>query len=275
MGTEVFPPQQGEALRELTRQRPDLHGVCASRWRLADLRTVLPWLRHYSLPGVCQALRRLKVKRKQGRTHIHSPDPDYLLKMSKIERACKLAQKYPARVNLLYGDEFSFYRQPIIGGSGVYYPVGISEEPVFELAHGYNTRHRASGTLDRHTGKVVWVEGRVVGVDALCEHLEKVRGAYPDRILFLVWDNWFVHRHAKVVSKAAELHIHLLWLPTYAPWANPIEKLWRWLKQKHIRNHHLAAEWEVLKQRVRDFLNSFADGSADLLRYVGLYPLPD
>lgn len=46
-------------------------------------------------------------------------------------------------------------------------------------------------------------------------------------------------------------------------------------EQKHIRDHYLAAEWEVLKQRVRDFLNSFADGTADLLRYIGPRPLPD
>src|SRR5437667_6147241 len=37
-GTAGFPPQQGEALRELTRQRPDLHGFPRSRWRLQDLR---------------------------------------------------------------------------------------------------------------------------------------------------------------------------------------------------------------------------------------------
>ena len=29
--------------------------------------------------------------------------------------------------------------------------------------------------------------------------------------------------------------IEPVWLPTYAPWLNPIEKLWRWLRQE-VRN---------------------------------------
>lgn len=46
----------------------------------------MPWLRSYSLPGVCKALQRLKVKRKQGRLSVHSPDADYLTKMRWIDR---------------------------------------------------------------------------------------------------------------------------------------------------------------------------------------------
>jgi hypothetical protein len=28
-----------------------------------------------------------------------------------------------------------------------------------------------------------------------------------------------------------------VWLPTYAPWLNPIEKLWRWLRQDVLKMH--------------------------------------
>jgi hypothetical protein len=84
-----------------------------------------------------------------------------------------------------------------------------------------------------------------------------------------------------VLTKANELNIHLLWLPTYAPWTNPIEKLWRWLKQSVLHNHQLAEHFDTLKEQVRTFLDQFTLGSpdparsADLLRYVGLLPLPD
>jgi hypothetical protein len=61
-----------------------------------------------------------------------------------------------------------------------------------------------------------------------------------------------------------------VWLPTYAPWLNPIEKLWRWLRQQVLKMHRLAGDWTQLQHRVRAFLDQFADGSAQLLRYVGM-----
>ncbi len=234
------------------------------------MRAVLPWLRSYTLAGVCKALQRLQIKSKAGRLHLHSPDRAYLTKIKWIRRAAALAEQYPHKVSLLYADEFSFYRQPYTGG-GVYYPQG--EEPTSPMYAGYNTRHRVGATLDAHTGKVVWVDGDVVGVQALCKLLEKVRLSYAEQhSIFIVWDNWHVHYQRDVAAKAWELNIQLLWLPTYAPWTNPIEKLWRWLKQTHIRNHRFAGQFPTLVDRVRQFLDSFEHGSHQLLRYVGLPP---
>ena len=269
--TEVFPPQEGDTLKELTRQRPDLHGIPRSRWRLCDLRAVLPALHGYSLLGVCKALRRLGIKRKQGRLCVHSPDTAYSIKIRWIQRACQQATMHPHKVVVLYADELSFYRRPELAGGGLYYPKG--EEPIFPVAASYNTRHRVGAALDMLTGKVVWVEGKIVGVDALCQLLTKVRQAYGEEVtIFIVWDNWHIHYQREVAAKASELNIQLLWLPTYAPWTNPIEKLWRWLKQSVLHNHRLAEQFDLLKEQVRTFLSRFADGSTELLRYVGLLP---
>jgi hypothetical protein len=61
-----------------------------------------------------------------------------------------------------------------------------------------------------------------------------------------------------------------VWLPTYAPWLNPIEKLWRWLRQEVLKMPRWVEDWPQVKQRVPDFLDQFAQGSPDLLRSVGL-----
>ena len=66
--------------------------------------------------------------------------------------------------------------------------------------------------------------------------------------------------------------IQLLQLPTYAPWTNPIEKLWRWVRQSVLHLHGLAEDWEALQQRVIAFMEQFRGGSQALLRYVGLLP---
>jgi len=51
---------------------------------------------------------------------------------------------------------------------------------------------------------------------------------------------------------------------------NPIEKLWRWLCQDVLHLHRLAVDLQALRALVAAFLQQFAQGSADLLRYVGL-----
>ena len=86
----------------------------------------------------------------------------------------------------------------------------------------------------------------------------------------LAWDNGPVHRHPVVQATAAALRIHLRYLPTYVPWTNPIEKLWRWLRQTCIHHHQYADQWEQSKANVQAFLDQFSTGSTALLRYVGL-----
>jgi hypothetical protein len=61
-------------------------------------------------------------------------------------------------------------------------------------------------------------------------------------------------------------------LPTYASRLNPIEKLWRWLKQQVLHLHPLADNLAHLRDQVCEFLNQFAVDSDVLLRYVGLLP---
>jgi hypothetical protein len=73
------------------------------------------------------------------------------------------------------------------------------------------------------------------------------------------------------VSALADLpQIEPVWLPTYAPWLNPIEKLWRLKREQVLTLHRLAGDWDALRKRVNAFLSQFAEESHALLQYVGL-----
>src|SRR5262245_2216982 len=87
---------------------------------------------------------------------------------------------------------------------------------------------------------------------------------------------WPTEPRAAARRKWGELHlpIQLVPLPTYASWLNPIEKLWRKLKQDVLHLHRLADDLPARKARVLAFLARFSDGSLDLLRYVGLTKSP-
>jgi len=124
--------------------------------------------------------------------------------------------------------------------------------------------------LDRPSGLSgqlhCWASQSHRNVPSDCAH----RYAGFDHI-FVAQDNWSIHKHPDVVEALHSLpQIEPVWLPTYAPWLNPIEKLWRWLRQDVLKMHRLAAHWSVLRQKVNAFLDQFAAGSQALLRYVGL-----
>lgn len=87
----------------------------------------------------------------------------------------------------------------------------------------------------------------------------------------VVQDNWSIHHHADVAATQRQLpRIEPLWLPTYAPWLNPIEQLWRWLRRDVLKGHRLAEDWSQLHQWVNAFLDQFAHGSPALLHTVGV-----
>ena len=51
---------------------------------------------------------------------------------------------------------------------------------------------------------------------------------------------------------------------------NPIEKLWRKLKQEVLSLHRCSDAWPELQEQVRTFLQGYDRAAPDLLRYVGL-----
>jgi putative transposase len=80
-----------------------------------------------------------------------------------------------------------------------------------------------------------------------------------------------VHKHPEVLEHLAWYpRIEVLWLPTYAPWTNPIEKLWLKLKSDLLWMHRLSHRWKELIDRVENYLQQFANGDMELLHVVGL-----
>jgi transposase len=262
-------------LLEQIHQSPQLFGVLRSRWTLALLQQLAPALGSLTtLSGVYRRLRRWKVRRKRGRASVTSPDPAYRPKMAAVEAVEKEARQQPAATVLLYSDELTVYRQPPVGSAYGEQKSGGKYQPRAQRSHASNTKLRVVGVLDAVLGRVLFSTASKIGVKELCRFLKTVRQAYGEspRIVF-VWDNWPVHYHPQVVAAATECRIELLYLPTYAPWTNPIEKLWGKLHEEQLSMHASSDRWEALKQRVRSFLEEYNRPAPDLLRYVGL-PLP-
>lgn len=254
----------------LLHQSPRQHGLGRTRWRLQDIGRVLSWLEGMSVPGIYKALKRLGFSRKQALGFIHSPDPAYHDKWRAILKAYQEAMERPEEVEILFMDELTYYRRP--SKAAAYHRRGKSQPHAQEVA-GANTQTRLVAVLNGFTGRVTYLQRSKVGKEALQLFYKLVRAAYPQaKTIYIVQDNWPIHKSPEVMAAMTEHHLSPLFLPTYASWLNPIEKLWRWLRQDVLHLHPLANDLKLLRQQVIGFLDQFSSTSNDLLRYVGLLP---
>jgi hypothetical protein len=281
----------------LLRRDPHELGLSQSRWTLASLRQSCPDLAALSLSGIWRLLARRGFSWKRARQHCISPDPQYAEKLAWIADVLAATDHDSVHQVSLYEDELIFYRQPSLANA---YEVRGPVQPRAQLSYQSNTATRWIATLQPQTGRVIHQRCPRLSIPHLVRFYQQLCAAYPDATtITLIQDNWPVHHHPDLLvalvpqqapfawpkpptwphqpSPAAvrrwgdwALPIQLAPLPTYAPWTNPVEKLWRWLKQEVLHLHRLADDLPALRTQVAAFLDQFVDGSDDLLRYTGL-----
>lgn len=131
---------------------------------------------------------------------------------------------------------------------------------------------RVVGFMEAVSGRVLSWDMARVSVKNLAHCIRQVSAAFPQaQCIYLVWDNWPVHEHPVVQAAIAkDPRIRVLALPTYAPWLNAIEKLWRLVRQETVHAHPWCDNFSVFRSAVMDKLAEFSMGSTRVLRYCGL-----
>lgn len=136
-------------------------------------------------------------------------------------------------------------------GKQRYWRIAGALDVVRGLHHAWQRAH-----FDRHT---------------LLGYFRALEAAYPKaRRMFIALDNWPVHSHADVLAGLQDSRVRLLPVPTYAPWTNPEEKVWRKLYAEVLHRHDFAERWPDLRPVVQQWLDTADTSPTDLLRYVGL-----
>jgi hypothetical protein len=195
-----------------------------------------------------------------------SPDPDYLGKRLRLMRVLGQARRHPGQIEAIFLDEMGYTRWPDPG------PDYGGPTPVADRRGANNGLWRLIGGLNARTGQLDYLDAYIVGRAKVIGFYGQLAAAYPKaERLYVIQDNWSIHTHPDVLAALERWpQVVPVWLPTYAPWLNPIEKVWRWLRQDVLSMHRLADDWQALQARVHGFLDQFADGSERLLQYVGL-----
>jgi transposase len=88
----------------------------------------------------------------------------------------------------------------------------------------------------------------------VCELLRKLAVQYAGRPIVIVLDN-ARYQHCKLVEALAkELGMTLLFLPSYSPNLNLIERLWKFVKKKCLNNVYYET-FDEFKKGINDCLN--------------------
>jgi len=191
---------------------------------LRGIRATFPWLKEYSLSGVWRLLQRHKLQLRSAQVRQHSPDPEYLAKLDHLLACLREAAVHPGQVVVVFLDEMGYYRWPAEGRAWT--AAAPHSAPLADREGPNNKQWRVIGSLNALTGRVDYLDAYIVGRQKLIQFYHQLVRAYVDaRRIYVVQDNWSIHAHPEVQAALLELpQIEVVWLPTYAPWLNPIEK---------------------------------------------------
>lgn len=90
------------------------------------------------------------------------------------------------------------------------------------------------GAVNYHSGKTVVLFRQHKRRKEVAELLEALIAQHPTGTVSVALDNASTHEEDEVeaVVRAAAGRLVLLYLPTYSPWLNPIEMLWRQFRRE-------------------------------------------
>jgi len=241
----LLSPTLKRAVLGILKSAPRLCGWCRARWSCATVALELCVRRRITVSGetVRRWLHELGWEWKRAKVVAKDDDPQRVEKLARIRWA---VEHLRAGVALFFADELDINLLPKIGAQWM--PKG---EQVEVLTPGTNEKRYLAGALDFTTGTIthcVWYRKQTGLFLDLLETVDRTHPAPLFSHLTVVVDNAKIH-HAEKVKKwlAAHPRFELLYLPTYCPRANPIERAFGDVHDKCTRNHTRKQIWHLVQ----------------------------
>ncbi len=135
---------------------------------------------------------------------------------------------------------------------------------------GQPDRYFGIGAVDYHTGESVVLFRRRKRRKEIAELLQALVGKHPTGTIYVAWDNAGTHEDDEVeqVVRAAAGRLVLLYLPTYSPWLNPIEMLWRHFRRE-VTHCECFATKQALLAAAQDFFARHNQQPHKILSVIG------
>ena len=138
---------------------------------------------------------------------------------------------------------------------------------------GQPKKHYGIGGVNYHTGETVLIFRRHKRRPQIAEFLKRLVAKHPHETIYVAWDNVKTHEDDEVeaVVRSAAGRLVLMYLPTYSPWLNPIEMLWRHFRRE-VTHCELFETVKRLLQASKDFFDRYNQTPERVLSIIGANP---
>lgn len=249
----LLTPSLKRSVQALLKTAPRAYGWCRTRWSCATLAVEVQVRRgvRVSAETMRHWLHELGWEWKRAKVAAKDDDPERVEKLARIRLAF---EQLRAGVALFFADELDISLLPKVG-----YQWMPKAEQVEVMTPGTNEKRYLAGALDLTTGIIthcVWYRKQTGLFLDLLETLDRTHPVPLFSHLTVVADNAKIH-HAQKVQQwlAAHPRFEVLYLPTYCPRANPIERAFGDVHDKCTRNHTRKRMWHLV-QDVKRHLRS-------------------
>jgi len=241
----VLSPALKRSVLAILRSVPRLCGWCRTRWSCATIAMELYTRRKIAVSAETMRrwLHEVDWEWKRAKLSAKDDDPARMEKLARIRFAF---EQLRAGAALFFADELDIHLLPKVGYQWM--PKGTQAEV---LTPGTNEKRYLGGALDITTGTIthcVWYRKTTGLFLDLLDTLDRTHPVPLYTHLTVVVDNAKIHQ-AKKVQKwlAAHPRFELLYLPTYCPRANPIERAFGDVHDKCTRNHTRKRIWQLVQ----------------------------
>ena len=144
-----------------------------------------------------------------------------------------------------------------------------SGEKKFIPSNTARKRLNINGFYDPLAQDGVFQEAQTLNTQSTLAFLQELENRYPKATsIYAICDKAPYYFNAEVQEYLQQSRVELIFLPTYSPNLNLIERLWKFMRKKVI-NIHFYEKFKDFKAAVTGFLENLADYKEELKSFIG------
>ena len=195
----------------------------------------------------------------------------------------KAPKLIPGKLDEEKQQQFIEYYQKLVAGASVNYIImfmdAVHPEYQSQAVCGWmpkgetktlaatNTQYRLhlNGAIDLNTMQIVTREYPTIDALSIISFCTDLESIYPDKSIHLICDNGRSNKNKEVTKYLESSRVVIHYLPPYSPNLNPIERLWKVMRE-HVTYNKVYPKFADFTEAIRYFFGDTVHRIQDVLR---------